>query len=736
MTRHRTRSAPRMAVDIGGTFTDTVLHGDGGRMLSGSKTLTTKGDPTAGAIAGARRTARDAGLALSAVGGFIHGTTLATNALIERRGARVACITTAGFRDILEIAYERRYDQYDLAMEKPDLIVLRRHCFTIAERMSVAGDVVRPLDEAAVPALLAALEDADIDAVAVCFLHSYANPAHELRLRDLLLAGRPDLSVSLSCEVSPEAREFERLCTTVANAYIQPLMAGYLRDFAAAFAAEGLACPILMMTAGGGMTTLETAARFPVRLVESGPAGGAVLAARIAASCGADRVLSFDMGGTTAKLCLIDDQTPRMARSFEIARAAHFIKGSGMPVRIPTVEMIEIGAGGGSIAGVDGLGRLMVGPESAGSEPGPAAFGRGGTRATVSDADIALGLIAPEGFAEGRLALDGAASAQAIRRDVGEKLNLDTAAAAMGISDIVDENMAAATRTHCAESGTEPEGRVMIAFGGNGPLHATRLARRAGLSHIIVPADPGVGSAAGFLYAPVSYEIVRSMYMMLDTLDITEVNALLAAMQETARNVVAAGLGAHHDHDDAGNAADDAAHDDVDSADHGGGAKSCIRFLRCAFMRYGGQGHEIAITLPDRALTAHDRDDLRTRFEAEYRRQFTRIVPGMSVEILNWSVQAVADQDHPPQPRAHAAAQPPARPAVSCGEREIFCDLAGVPITARVYRRADLVPGMEFTGPALITEPQTTTLVSRDFTARIDGEGHIHLHRQTPEGAS
>jgi N-methylhydantoinase A len=326
-TQAQDRVRPRVAVDIGGTFTDAVLVASDDEVLATAKTLTTHDSPTQGALAGVRQVVEQAGLSFEDISGFIHGTTLATNALIERRGACVAGITTAGFRDILEIGYERRYSQYDIDLEKPDLIVPRARCFTVPERMSARGQVIAPLDETAIDGLVAALEVSGAEAVAVCLLHAYSNPAHEQRLRDLLHARCPGLALSLSSEVSPEAREFDRLCTTVANAYVQPLMSAYLSDFAAAFAAE-------------------------VRLVESGPAGGAILSARVAARCGAEQVLSFDMGGTTAKLCLIDHFRPQTARRFEVSRAARFVKGSGMPVRVPVVEMIEIGAGGGSIASV------------------------------------------------------------------------------------------------------------------------------------------------------------------------------------------------------------------------------------------------------------------------------------------------------------------------------------------------------------------------------------------------
>ncbi|MEM6934297.1 MAG: hydantoinase/oxoprolinase family protein, partial [Pseudomonadota bacterium] len=440
-----TRPDLRLAIDIGGTFTDTVLC-EGKEILGSTKTLTTHDDPSTGALKGVQDLLDAEGVDIGDLTGFVHGTTLATNALIERRGSVVATITTRGFRDILEIAYERRYDQYNINIEKPDLIVPRRRAFTVPERISVHGDILLPLDYNALPGLIEELDTCRAEAVAICLLHAYANPEHEERLRDALLAERPGLSVSISSEVSPEAREFDRLCTTIANAYIQPLIAGYLEAFILAFEECGLTCPILMMTAGGGMTTIDTASRLPIRLVESGPAGGAILAARVARQCGADRVLSFDMGGTTAKLCLIDSYNPQTSRHFEIARAERFMKGSGMPVRIPVVEMVEIGAGGGSIASVDRLGRLVVGPKSAGSDPGPIAFGRGGDLPTVTDADIALGLIDPGPFAEGRLHVDRDAAETGLSEQVGAHLALDPGAAAAGVSEIVDENMAAAAR--------------------------------------------------------------------------------------------------------------------------------------------------------------------------------------------------------------------------------------------------------------------------------------------------
>ncbi|MDJ1006276.1 MAG: hydantoinase/oxoprolinase family protein [Paracoccaceae bacterium] len=687
----------RLAIDVGGTFTDTVLAAADGTVLASNKTLTTHDDPATGAITGAERALEAANVGIERIGGFIHGTTLATNALLEKRGARVATITTEGFRDILEIAYERRYSQYDIDLQKPDLLVPRTLSFTVPERMSVSGEVLIPLDEAAVPELLAAFDEAGVEAIAICLIHGYANPAHERRLRDLIRAARPDLVISLSSDVSPEAREFDRLCTTVANAYVQPLMEGYLTRFQAAFDARGLTCPILMMTAGGGMTTLATAARFPIRLVESGPAGGAILAARVAEEAGLNEVLSFDMGGTTAKLCLIDEATPQTSRQFEIGRAARFIKGSGMPVRIPVIEMIEIGAGGGSIATVDRLGRLTVGPQSAGSEPGPVAFGRGGAEPTVTDADAALGYLRPETFAEGQFALDIDAARAAIAEKIGTPLGIDGTEAADGISRIVDESMASAGRAHAVESGKDLGARTMIAFGGNGPLHACRVARSAGVSRVVVPPAPGVGSAVGFLFAPVSFEIVRSRYTFLAEIDLAAINALFEAMCAEAAEVV-----------------------------RQGDATSRLHTRRTAFMRYRGQGHEIEIGLPDRALKAEDIPDLTAAFEAAYSLQFSRPVPGMQIEILNWAVRTATQPQSPTPPGA--APEKTDHPVSET--RTIQCDVTGQSVEAALVRRAELTPGARFAGPALIVEPQTTTLVGADFAAEVDGFGNLVLTRK------
>ena len=688
----------RIAVDIGGTFTDTVLVRGQDEILASNKNLTTVTNPAEGAREGAKRVLQLSGYSIEDVSGFIHGTTLATNALIERQGACVATITTEGFRDILEIGYERRYSQYDINLNKTEPLVPRERSFTVRERVDVDGNVLIPLDPSSLDELISKLDACRATAVAICLLHSYANPDHEQALRTALRKHRPGLAISISSEVSPEAREYERLSTTVANAYIQPLMKDYLEELAGAFSEDGLNCPILVMTAGGGMCTLDTAIRFPIRLVESGPAGGAILAAQIARQAGLDEVLSLDIGGTTAKLCLIDEGVAQTSRQFEIARAERFIKGSGIPVRIPVIEMIEIGAGGGSIAAVDRLGRLTVGPRSAGSDPGPAAFDRGGRLPTVTDADVLLGYIPTETFAEGRLSINTDAANEALVREIGSALELDAVGAADGVSRIVDENMASAGRMHAVESGKDLESRTMIAFGGNGPLHATRVARSAGVRRIVIPVNPGVGSALGFLFAPVSFEIVRSQYSFLKQLDTAAINLLFIDMIEEALAIVRQGAGDNQ-----------------------------IDTKRSAFMRYHGQGHEIEIPLPGRSLTHNDIDVLVRAFEEEYRRQFSRPVPGMEIEILNWGLKATTRTESlPVEP-----AQPGRRKVVPNATREIICDIDGTKKSAAFIHRDSLSPGDQFNGPALVTEAQTTTLVSEDFSAHVDAVGNLVLIQQS-----
>ncbi len=692
----------RLAVDIGGTFTDVAL--ESGTTLHTAKTLTTYDAPERGVLTAVREVLKQAGLQPQAVTTIIYGTTLATNLLIEHKGAPTALITTEGFRDTIEMRNENRYEQYDLNIDLPEPLVPRRLRLPVRERLNARGEVLVPLDEAGLEALVPMLRAEGVKSVAIGFLHSYMNADHEEWARDILLSHLPELEITLSSEVSPEMREYKRISTACANAYVQPLMSQHLRGLERELADEGVRCPLYLMLSGGGITTLETAVRFPVRLVESGPAGGAIFASHIARQLNLDDVVSYDMGGTTAKICLIDDGAPQTSRSFEVARVYRFLKGSGIPLRIPVIEMVEIGAGGGSKAHIDAMGRIAVGPESAGSEPGPACYNRGGAQPTVTDADVVLGRIDPDTFAGGRMKLDRAKAETALVADVGQRLQLNATDAALGVSEMVDENMANTSRVHAIESGQVIDQRTLVAFGGAAPLHAARLAEKLNMSRVVIPPGAGVGSAIGFLRAPVAYEVTRSYYQRLRGLNIDGANALLQAMRDEALEVVEAGASGRP-----------------------------LTETRTAFMRYVGQGHEVGVELPIRIETPRLGADaeavLLAAFEAEYHRLYERTIPNLDVEILTWVLLVSTESALPDALTSdNGSAASLALPA-PIGERQLVDTATGNRVTAPVYAREALEPGMRLTGPAVILEQDTTTVISARFSASIHSLGYIILEQ-------
>jgi N-methylhydantoinase A len=686
----------RLSVDIGGTFTDVVL--DRGTSRLSTKVLTTHQAPELGLMEGACMLIEQAGTTWANIDLFLHGTTLATNAIIERRGARTALLTTQGFRDTIEIGTESRHDQYDIFLKKPVPLVPRDLRFSVAERMNVHGDVLLELDENQVEERVEQMTAQGVESLAISYIHAYANGDHEQRTRDIVARLLPKLSISLSSEVCPEVREYERASTTCANAYVRPVMASYLGRLEQQLKERGLRCPILLMSSGGGLTTIEQASSFPIRLVESGPAGGAILAAKVASECGLNEIVSFDMGGTTAKLCLIDDSKPLKSRTFEVDRTERFLKGSGLPVRIPVIEMVEIGAGGGSIARVDDLGRVAVGPESASSEPGPAAYGRGGTRPTVSDADVVLGRLDPQRFAGGKLQLQPDLARAALLKEIGDKLSLDPTMSALAVSEMVEENMANASRVHAAEFGKDLRRRALIAFGGAAPLHAARLASKLGLEKVIIPRGAGVGSAIGFLEAPVAYEVVRSRHVLLAALDAQEIDQLFEPMVEEAVKV-------------------------VKPASNG----LRIRIKRSAFMRYVGQGHELEVEMPEGGLTDKLRADLKLAFAQTYERIFGRALKDHAVEIITWA--ATATVENPPQSEVL-----PFGTDTRDDPRVGWCDLYDPDNAATtqspVYWRDYLRQGVNVEGPAIIAEEETSTVVTSAFSASINELGHIVLTRR------
>ena len=678
----------RIGVDIGGTFTDVVL--ECGAEQYSTKVLTTYAAPEDAIITGMHQVCEKAGVKPSQIEQIIHGTTLATNALIERRGAKTALITTEGFRDVIEMRTESRFEQYDLNLSLPDPLLPRQMRFTVPGRMSAKGEILVDLDRKDVEAIVERIAKAGFESVAVGLIHSYLNAAHEELVREVIAEKLSHVSVSISSEVSPQMREYERFNTVVANAYIKPLMASYLGRLEDRLRGEGVDCRIFLMHSGGGIISIQNAAEFPVRLVESGPAGGAVFAAHIAARYGLDKVLSFDMGGTTAKICLINHQTPKTSRVFEVARSYRFKKGSGMPISIPVIDMVEIGAGGGSLAHVDSMQQIRVGPESAGSEPGPACYGQGGTRPGVTDADLILGKLDPENFAGGSIKLHQDNSKIALAKHVGDTLEMDAVEAAFGVAEVVDENMANAARVHAVENGEDLSEYTMIAFGGAAPLHAARLCEKLGVERLLVPSGAGVGSAIGFLHAPFSFEANRSVYMKLSDFDAEKIKALLTDLRDEATGFVRT----------------------CDEA-------SQILSEFKVYMRYTGQGWEIPIPLQEDQAMNPDAATFESRFKEEYTKLFGRPVAGMDIEITVWSVNATTPQKQVPLiPQTDGNAT-----AVPDGTRHVFDAAVGTHLKANVIDRGAMTAGQRANGPAVLVETETTIIVpvSRDAICQTDG---------------
>jgi len=664
-----------------------------------TKVLTTYSAPEDAIMSGMRQVCEKAGITPASIDQIIHGTTLATNALIERRGAKTALITTEGFRDVIEMRTESRFEQYDLNLSIPEPLLPRNRRYTVRERTDANGKVLLDLAPAEVEALADILKAGTYQSVAVGLLHSYVNDAHERLIRDILLEHIPGVMVSISSEVSPQMREYERFNTTVANAYIKPLIKSYLDRLKERLVAEGANCPVFLMHSGGGIISLESAAEFPVRLVESGPAGGAVFAADIAARHDLKKVLSFDMGGTTAKICLIKNQTPKTARVFEVARTYRFKKGSGMPISIPVIDMVEIGAGGGSLAHIDGLGQIRVGPESAGSEPGPACYGRGGVRPAVTDADLMLGKLDPKNFAAGTIPLDTPKSVTALKNTVADRLGLDVTEAAFGIAEVVDENMANAARVHAVENGEDLSEYTMIAFGGAAPLHAGRLCEKLGITRCLIPSGAGVGSAIGFLRAPFSFEANRSVFMRIASFNKEAVVQLFDELESEATRFV----------------------------------RSCdptakIHANYRVYMRYAGQGWEVPVPLTAEQARNPDANDLLCLFEKEYSNLFGRTVASMEAEITVWSVNA-----HTVRTKAvrsqNVAPDALARPV---GDRALFDAGRGNLTKSGVYERSAFKPGTYTQGPAVITEEETTIVVPTSRMAIALSDGCIDMCVPSP----
>ena len=677
----------RVGIDIGGTFTDLLLVGEDGAAVIG-KTLTTAGDPSLAVENALRPLLENGTMRAGERGTLLHGTTLVTNALIERKGAPTALLTTTGFRDAVEIGREHRYELYDLNLELPKPLVPRHLRFDVPERIAADGSVLRSLDEAFVRRLVAELRDKGIKAIAVSYLNSFRNSKHERRTAEIIAEIAPTIRVSLSSEVVAEIREFQRTSTTLANVYVQERVADYLAQLQKRLDILGFVGSFFVMLSSGGIATRETASRFPVRLLESGPAAGALAAAQAGILSGHCDLLSFDMGGTTAKLCVIENGQPSKTHEFEVDRVYRFRKGSGLPVRIPVIDMIEIGAGGGSIARVDSLGLLKVGPDSSGADPGPVCYSQGGTEPTVTDADLVLGYLDPNYFLGGKMHLDTKRARQALSR-LAEPLRMTIEQAAWGVHQIVNENMANAARAHLNEQGKDPRRMPMYAFGGAGPVHGYRVAEILRLPKLISPFGAGVGSTFGLLAAPLAFDFVRSAYSRLDQQDWRLANQLLDVMAEEGRTVLeGSGLSAKE-----------------------------IRYQRTADMRYVGQGHEVSVRLPNGVLDEQHVPRITAEFEETYRGLYGRKGPDVALEIINWRVVASG-------PRPQMNLQLPRRTsdrgdARKETRRAYFPEFSGFVETA-VYDRYAFQPGVEFTGPAIVEERESTLIVGPRGRARVD----------------
>ncbi len=679
----------RAAFDIGGTFTDFVLQGDEGTLTL--KIPTSQADPAEAVLAGFQRMLEDADVAANLIDGVLHGTTVATNAIIERKGAATALITTSGFRDILLIGRQKRYETYDLYMNKPAPLVRRRDIFEIEERMAFDGAVLTPLDAVVLDAVIDQIIEGGYEAIAVALLHSYANPAHERAVRERLHERVPDILISLSSDVSPKFREYERTSTTVANSYIKPVVTRYVGHLQEALGARGFRNDLFIMQSNGGLISPDFAREYPIRIVESGPAAGVLMCRDVAAEEGVDQVITFDMGGTTAKLGAIDDGAPAIMPSFEVD-PIHYKAGSGLPISLPAVELLEIGAGGGSIARTE-MGIIQVGPESAGAEPGPICYGHGGTRPTVTDANLVLGYLNPDYFNGGAMRLDHAAAAAGISSMIGNPLNLEIGDAAWGIHTVANSNMERAMRIVSLERGRDPRRYALVAFGGAGPLHATRLARALGIPRVVVPHGAGVGSAFGLLQAEPRIDVSLTRVLTLDASAGPTIAAIYEELEVQAR---------------------------VDLARLG--MAGTPRWSRFAYLRYAGQGYEVRTDLPDGDIDGAYVARAAEMFHGAYERQYRYRDQGAAIEAVDWYLVASLPVAHRASSSGFRERAENARPPSQ--RKAYFPETKGY-VEVPVLDRMGMTSGETIVGPALIEETDSTTVVLPGDKASISARGHL-----------
>lgn len=693
----------RVSFDIGGTFTDLVVLDEESGDLRIGKCLTTPHDPAVGVVNGIKRLLELQQVAPSTVTSAVHGaTTLVTNTVIERRGAKTGLITTRGFGDTLQIAREVRYDLYDMFAETPEPLVPRRLCKEVEERVARDGEVLVPLDRRKAEMAIDELMNEGVNAIGVCLMHSYRNAVHEQAVSDIIEERAPGIFVTLSSDLIPEIREYERMSTTVMNAYVQPKISEHLHALEETIRELGVKGRLYLMLSSGGIIAASTAAQSPVKLIESGPAAGALAATFYGKLVHLDNILSFDMGGTTAKACLVNQGKPTLATEFEAARVHRFKKGSGLPIKVPVIDLIEIGAGGGSIAHIDRLGLLKVGPESAGADPGPACYGLGGTGPTVTDADLVLGYLDPGFFVGGEMALYPDLAYRAIEEKIARPLGISVVEAACGILRVVNENMATAAKIHIAEHGKDPRVYTLMAFGGAGPVHAYEVARKLQVKGVVSPLAAGALSAIGLLVAPLAMDFVHSYVSRLEGIDWTLLRSMYADMEERG----------------------------FAALEQAGMQRGDILLSRSVDMRYVGQGHEISVPMAERVLDEGRLDDLKEEFYETYATLFGRAIYDVPIEALNWRVVVSA------QPlEVSLKSKTDLGPLSSAikGVRKAYFPEVGQYVEAIVYDHYRLSSGAEFRGPAIIEQRESTTIVGPNDSVEVDPFQNLVIHLNVGE---
>jgi len=684
----------RLGCDIGGTFTDFVLVNNTTGEFHTNKCLTTPSDPSDAIEQGIRELDEKLPGFLDQVEEIIHGTTLVINAIIERKGARTALITTKGFRDVLELGREKRYDAYDIFSEYPEPIVPRPDRVEIDERIMADGRVLKAVDEKEAIAVLEKLKKDGIQSIAVCFINSYENPANEWKINEIIEREAPDLFLSTSIEVLPEIKEYERTCTTAVNAYVKPITYWYLNKLITRLGTIGFAGKLFIMLSSGGITSVETAKEFPVRIIESGPTAAVIASQHYGKMFNIKDMFCFDMGGTTAKSCLIQNGHAGLVSTFEVGRVQRFQKGSGLPIQVPVVDLMEIGAGGGSIAKISNMGLLQVGPESAGADPGPACYNLGGENPTVTDSDLVLGYLDPDFFLGGTMALDIEKSKKAIEEKIAKPLGTTLVEAAFGIHDLINEAMASAAKTHIAEKGGNPNIVTVTAFGGAGPVHTYGLAKKIGARTILIPPLAGVGSALGFFTAPVAFDMSRSHRKVLDDADFKEIEALFGELETESAKI-------------------------LEGAQKG----DAIIYNRTLLMRFVGQGAEIDLNIENVDFQIFSKQDIRTLFDTEYKRLYGRTAEESPVELVTFKVRASL----PKKPFTISRLTTANRDIGSCikGQRKAFSITQKEYIPYTVYDRSKLFPEAAFDGPAIIEERESTIVLGEDARVRVDDFGFI-----------